>query len=211
MKNKKIKSIVVMTIAVFVFAYTLPAVAEEMAQTMPPGMDEEMMAKMKEFSTPGENHQVLDYFVGDWAYTAKFWMSPDAPPEESAGTSSTQWIMDGRFIEQAFVGAFMGSPFNGKMTMGFDNLKKMYVSTWIDDMSTGIMTSEATYDAASQSFTEHGSHSCPIDGTRHFRAIIKIIDKNTYSYITTIIGKDGSETPGMEILYTRNASNSQTL
>ncbi|MGB7291306.1 MAG: DUF1579 family protein, partial [Thermodesulfobacteriota bacterium] len=46
-----------------------------------------MMEKWKEFSTPNEIHKVLDTLVGAWDYTIKWWMSPDAKPEESAGTS----------------------------------------------------------------------------------------------------------------------------
>jgi hypothetical protein len=173
-------------------------------QAMPPGMDEEMMARMKDFSTPNENHRVLDYFVGDWDYTLTMWMAPDVPPEKSSGWSQAKWIMDGHFLEQTFEGEAMGAPFTGRMTLGFDNLKKEYVSTWVDNMSTGIMTSTATYDPAAKTFMEQGSHSCPIDnGTRHFRAVTRIIDENTYSYETFTTAPDGKEYKGMEIIYNK--------
>lgn len=54
-----------------------------------------MMEKWKEFATPNENHRVLDALVGDWDYTVKWWMSPDAKPEVSTGTSEIEWIMGG--------------------------------------------------------------------------------------------------------------------
>lgn len=185
-------------------AGSLPALAAEATdKSMPPGMDEEMMAKMVEFTTPNENHKVLDYFVGNWDFTSSMWMMPASPPETSAGTSESRWIMNGRFLEQTFNGTMMDQPFVGRLTLGFDNIKKEYVSTWVDNMSTAIMTSEATYDADTKTFMENGSHSCPIDGVRHFRAVTKIIDDNTYTYETYVQNKDGSEFKSMEIVYKR--------
>jgi hypothetical protein len=35
----------------------------------------------------------------------------------------------------------MGMPFEGLGYTGYDNVKKQYFGTWIDSMSTGIMTS----------------------------------------------------------------------
>jgi hypothetical protein len=46
------------------------AMAEEQAQKSLP-MDEEMMAKWKEYSTPNENHQALNQIVGSWDYTIR--------------------------------------------------------------------------------------------------------------------------------------------
>ena len=49
--------------------------------------EQEMMAMMMEMAKPGENHKMLESSVGSWSYTVKWWMSPDAPPMESTGTS----------------------------------------------------------------------------------------------------------------------------
>ena len=169
------------------------------------GMDEAMMAKMQEYSLPGEGHQILNYFVGDWEYTMKWWTSPESEPEESTGTGSIISVMDGRFIEQIFEGAFMGQPFTGRGTLGFDNLKKEYVFTWIDNMSTGIMSSTGTYDEVSKTLTETGSHSCPISesGVRSFRGLTKIVDDNAYTYEVFTDDPMGNEFKSMEIMYKR--------
>jgi len=130
-----------------------------------------MMEKWKEFSTPNENHKVLDTLVGDWDYTIKWWMSPDAKPEESKGTSGIEWIMGGRFIEQTVEGTSMGQPFEGMGIMGYDNEKKQYQSVWIDNMGTGVMTGSGSYDPNTKTLTDQGTFSCPAEGEKSFRAV----------------------------------------
>ena len=187
-----------------VFAQDSAPKAAEIPMPAVPGMDEAMMAKMKEYSTPNENHKVLDHFVGSWEYSLKWWKASDAPAEESTGTNEVKWIMDGRFIEQTTIGSIMNQPFEGRGIMGFDNLKKEYTSIWLDNMATGIMISSATYDAATQTFSEKGSFSCPIvNGPMSFRTITRIIDENTHTYEMYMNDKDGEEFKSMEITYQR--------
>ena len=181
--------------------------AKPSAEAMP-GMTEEQMAKMKEFMTPNENHRVLDYFVGNWDYSMKWWMKPDAPPEESTGTSEAKWVLDGRFLEENVHGMSMGQPFEGLMLVGFDNAKKVYNNIWLDNMGTGIMTSTATYDVGGKTFWEKGSHSCPITegGEKNYRAqtVIKDDDHYTYEWFTSAPDDPaGKEFKAMEINYTR--------
>ncbi len=167
-------------------------------------MDEAMMNKMKEFSTPNENHKVLDQLVGQWNLTMKWWMSADATPEQSTGSSETAWILGGRFIEEKVSGQAMNQPFEGRGITGYDNLKKEYQSVWLDNMSTGMMTSTGSYDAATKTLTQNGSFSCPIvNGPRNFRGIIKVVDGNNYMYTMYMTDPNGKEFKSMEINYTR--------
>jgi hypothetical protein len=162
-----------------------------------------MMEKWKEFSTPNENHKVLDTLVGDWDYTIKWWMSPDAKPEESEGTSEIKSIMGGRFIEQAVQGTSMGQPFEGMGIMGYDNEKKQYQSVWIDNMGTGIMTGSGNYDPNTKTLTDQGTFSCPAEGQKSYRGVTKIKDKDNFTYEWYMTGPGGKEFRAMEIVYTR--------
>jgi hypothetical protein len=167
-------------------------------------MTEEMMAKMKEFSTPNDNHQVLEQLVGSWTTSNKFWMEPGAEPQITTGEAETQWIHGGRFIEQEFNGSFMGQPYQGRLFSGYDNLKKEYVNVWIDNMNTGITTSTSTYDPATKTFNEKGKFSCPIEGgDTSYRGVLRIVDENTHVLEHYMTGEDGKEMKGMEITYTR--------
>ena len=192
-------------------AFVSPAFAEDPSakandtktQALPPGMDEAMMAKMKEYGTPNENHQLLQKLVGDWDYTMKWWMAPDGPADESTGTNEIKSILGGRFIEQNVSGTSNGQPFEGRGTMGFDNSKKEYNFVWIDNMGTGMMLSNAAYDPATKTFSEKGSFSCPLKGETSFRGKTKIIDDDTFTYEMYMNDKDGKEFKSMEVDYKR--------
>src|SRR3954451_816584 len=57
---------------------------------------------------PSEGHHALNDTVGTWKYTMRWWAAPNAKPEESKGTSTNKWTLDGRFLEQDVKGTAMG-------------------------------------------------------------------------------------------------------
>src|SRR5205814_10261180 len=92
------------------------------------------------------------------------WMSPDqnAKPQESKGTATRKSAMNGRYATMDVTGKLQMPGEDGKMkdmqfkgmaVEGYDNVKKKFVSSWIDNMGTGIQFSEGTYDPARQTFT----------------------------------------------------------
>lgn len=163
------------------------------------------MAEMMKVTTPNENHKVLEAFVGNWTHTAKFWMEPGADAQESKGTSTSKWIMGGRYLQTEAKGDMMGMPFEGMGLMGYDTMKGSYQGLWLDNMTTGMMTSTAQYDAAAKTLNEMGSFSCPMTGDKNmaFRAVWRMIDADHYSYEMFEKKPDGSEFRGMEIQYSR--------
>lgn len=161
------------------------------------------MEKWKEYATPNENHKVLDAFVGNWDYAVKWWSTPNSEPEISEGTSEVKWIMGGRFLEQTSKGTSMEQPFEGMGITGYDNAKKKYVSTWIDNMGTGIMRSEGEYDASKKTFLEKGTYTQPKIGETPFKGVTKIISDDNFVYELYTKDKDWKEYKAMEIDYTR--------
>ncbi len=166
----------------------------------------EMQARMEEYGTPNENHELLKSMAGNWKTHAQFWMDPQAPAEESDGTSEAKMIMEGRFLEQSFRGTVMGRPFEGRGIIGYDNMRKEYSGIWFDNMATGIMVSSAKYDPAKKTLTEEGSMSCPITNEAHrwYKAVTTFTDPDHYTYESYMKDKDGKEFRGMMITYTRS-------
>lgn len=162
-----------------------------------------MMAKAKEAGTPGAGHEVLKSFEGEWTVTSKSWMKPGDKPQQSAGTSSFSWVLGGRFLKQDFKGNWGGEDFTGLGYVGYDNVKKEYVSAWMDSMSTGIAQAKGQYDAATKTITDQGSFSCPIKGTVNFRSEWKILDKDKFSFSMYMPDPSGKEFRSMEMLYKR--------
>jgi hypothetical protein len=93
---------------------------------------------------------------GTWMAKVKSWMSPGAPPMENDGTSESKMALGGRFLEERVQSSFMGQPFSGIGYTGYDNVKKKYVSTWMDNMGTMIMVMEGTTDPAGNVITSTG-------------------------------------------------------
>src|ERR1700722_13416381 len=135
-------------LTVFLLAGTLvlPSFAEDSSPQKSADKPDEsqMMAKMMELAKPGRNHKVLENMVGAWTYKVKFWVSSDTntPPMESVGTTRTKSTMGGRYFISEHKGKMqMPGPdgqlqdteFNGMAVEGYDNVKKKFVSSWIDN------------------------------------------------------------------------------
>jgi hypothetical protein len=171
----------------------------------------EEMKQMMELAKLNENHKLLASLAGTWSYTVKMWMDPNGKPSESTGTAVRKSVMDGRYLTGDYSGKFKMPGADGKMTdMNFqgmsmdayDNVKKKFVSGWVDNMGTGIMISEGTYDAATKTFTYTGEYEMMPGMKSKVREVIKTPDKNhmTMEYYED---RGQGETKSMEINYTR--------
>lgn len=178
--------------------------AAEPKQDKPQGAPQmsgpEMEAMMKAM-TPGEQHKQLAQMAGDWTFTQKFWMAPGQPPGESSGTMHAETMMGGRYVEHHWKGSFMGQPFEGRGTDAYDNVTEQYVSSWIDNMGTGIMTQTGTCEDGGKKCTYSGSVSDPMTGgPTTMRSVITWKDNDTFT--NEMYGKDpasGQEMKMMEI------------
>ena len=163
------------------------------------------MKAWMEYATPGEPHKMLAKFNGTWTGEVTMWMSPDAPPTSSTSTMTNKMVMDGRYQLSEFKGSFMGQPFTGMSTTAYDNAKKVFISTWIDNMGTGIMKMEGPWDEASKTMTLSGKMMDPSTGREcNMRETFKIVDDNTQ--IMEMYGPDpktGKEFKTMTIKLTK--------
>lgn len=173
--------------------------------------DPATMAKMMALAQPGEQHKLLAPLVGNWDYTSKMWMAPGMPPMEAKGKVVREAVLGGRYFI-AHASSPMEMPgadgkmekfdFKGMSVDGYDNVKEKFVSTWIDNMGTGIMVSQGTYDPASKTFTYHGTMEMLPGMKSEMRETIKIVDADhhTFSFYET---RGGKEALTMELNYTR--------
>jgi len=167
-------------------------------------MDPQAMMEMyQKLATPGEPHKLFASLAGSWTTKTKEWMEPGKPPTESTGTAEMKMLLDGRFLQQEFTSQMMGQPFSGIGIDGYDNLRKRYVTTWIDTMGTGIFQMEGTASADGKTITLKGRHDEPGGGQMTHRAVWKIVDSNTQSFDMYGTHKQGKELKMLEIAYTR--------
>jgi hypothetical protein len=159
-----------------------------------------------EYMTPGKYHEMMAKSVGEWKTVTKWWMDPSAEPMVSEGTAVNEMIMGGRYLKSTHSGTMMGQPFEGIMIEGYDNTKKEFVSTWIDNMGTGIMFSTGKFDEPTQSLTFEGSMVDPMTGSDvKYKETVKIIDQNKHVMEMYDVSK-GTEIKMLEIEFTRKQS-----
>jgi hypothetical protein len=158
---------------------------------------------MEVAGTPGSAHKALEPLVGSWNVEVKQWMSPDAPPTTTKGTSKATWAMGGRFVQEEFKGEFMGKPFRGLSFTGYDNTKQRYNNVWMDDMHTAIFTSEGEGENGGKVVTLEGSYDCPLTGEKNkaMKQVIRVISRDKHVLEMYDPGKGNART--MEITYTR--------
>jgi hypothetical protein len=196
---------------------TSPASAARPASAAPAAgqpNEAEMMKQMMELSKLNENHKLLASLAGNWTYNIRFWMNPDpsAKPQESKGNASTKPVMGGRYFVMDVSGKMQMPGPDGKMKDvefkgmgidGYDNVKKKFVSSWIDNMGTGIEFSEGTYDPATKTFT-YASEMEAVPGMKtKVREVLKIADNDHHTFEWYEDRGKGQEAKTMEISYTR--------
>jgi hypothetical protein len=160
---------------------------------------EEMLAATE----PGEEHKKLAQLVGTYEHTVTWWMNPSEPPQVMKGMNENSLSFDGRFLLQKNKGGTKEMPFEGLGITGFDNIKKQFVSLWIDNTSTGVMNAAGIFDPSSNTLIEKGTMSDPMTGNpeQPFRAVWNLGDGSSYGYEMFITDSKGQETKVMQISY----------
>src|SRR6185295_10465864 len=195
---------VVLSLLALLLAIAVPVMAQDKPQEGAPAMGGADMEAMMKAMSPGEPQKRLARLAGDWTFTSKMWMAPGAAPAESGGTMHGEVLFGGRYVEHHWKGNFMGMPFEGRGTDAYDNVAKMYVSSWIDNMGTGIMYSTGTCDDAGKVCTHSGDMWDPMTGQKTTsKSTITWKDDNTFTLEMFGKGPSGQEMKMMEITATR--------
>jgi hypothetical protein len=172
-----------------------------------------MMKQMMEMGKLNENHKILSGLEGSWSYKVKFWMNgdPTSKPQESMGTAVRKSIMGGRFSVMDVTGKMKMPGMDGKMKDvefkgqgldGYDNAKKKFVSTWVDNMGTGILMSQGDYDPTTKSINYTGEYEMAPGMKQQVREVVKMTDKDHMTF-EWYENRGGQEVKTMEINYTR--------
>jgi len=183
----------------------LPVLAQDKPkEPAAPAMDHAAEEAMMKAMMPGEQHKRLARMAGDWTFTNKMWMAPGQPPMDSTGTMHAETVLGGRYVQTTWTGNMMGMPFEGHGTEGYDNLAKKYVSTWVDNMGTGIMMAEGACEEGGKKCTTTGTSSDPsTGGTMTMKSVLSWVDDNNFKNEMYAPGPDGKEAKMMAIAYTR--------
>ena len=167
------------------------------------GQTEAETKAWQEFMTPGDMHKNLALSAGNWKAEITIWMAPGSQPTTSMATAKGEMTMGGRYLQSTYTGEFMGMPFEGTSTTAYDNGKKMFVSTWIDNMGTGVMITEGKWNPAKKAIEMKGKQTDPMTGKD-----VKVRETFTFNddgtqLLEMWMEHKGKEFKGMEIRYTK--------
>jgi hypothetical protein len=130
---------------------------------LPPGWTAEDMQAMQAAATPGKMQEYLARDAGTWRGKTTMIMYPGAEPATSECTSTVTPIMDGRYVKVEMAGEMPGmGAFTGFGIAGFDNVSQKFVSTWIDNQSTGIGYGTGELSPDGKTLTWEFNFNCPI-------------------------------------------------
>lgn len=159
-----------------------------------------------ELPTPGPQHAWLQQLVGEWKSTGEM-IVPGQPTVTTEGTETVRAI-GGFWIQAENRGDFMGTPFTGLLTLGYDSKREQYVGSWIDSFNDYLWTYEGSVDEAGKALTletEGPCHAGPAE-TARFREVLDIRSPDHYVFTSSMQGEDGSWTTFMRIVYRRIAT-----
>lgn len=146
----------------------------------------------------GPEHKVLAALDGTWDATVS------VMGQESKGVMTIKLAMNGLWLIEDYEGDMMGQNFAGHGLIGYDPAKKMYVSTWIDGMTTNLSISEGTYDKEKKELVLSQEAPDPMSGKMvTMKQTTRFKDRDHWSFHMSMPGPDGADMEMMSIEYAR--------
>lgn len=115
------------------------------------------------YMNPGEVHQLLNQYQGEFNLTLKMIGGPD--PVEFPLKSDNQMVMGGRFLQFNQSGSFGGMDYESITTVGFNTVDKTMSLTTITNMGTGTLALVGKWDEATKSANLKGQLTNPVTKT----------------------------------------------
>jgi hypothetical protein len=204
MEVRMTRTILKAALSTLALAAALPALAQDAMPEMTP----EQKAMMEAFvaaGTPGDPHAALARMAGTYDMTIRSWEAPGAPPTVEQGTATRTMILGGRVMVEDAQSTMHGQPFTGQGLHGYDNVSGKHWATWTDTMSTGLMVSTGSCDAAG-TCTFTGTWNDPVTkGPVTARMTSRWTAPDTEVFEMFAPGPDGKEMQMMEITYRKRA------
>jgi hypothetical protein len=163
-------------------------------------------AVAQEPSKPLPEHKILASDEGTWDATIRMYAGgPDAEPSVSKGSEVNEVLPGGLWVLSKFEGEFGGMKFHGRGQFGFDPVKKKYVGTWLDSMSTVLSVLEGDYDAKTKTMTYVGDGYDPEHKAKFSQKMVTTTKDDGTRVFTLYMKFEGqpAEAKFMEITYTK--------
>lgn len=155
---------------------------------------------------PLPEHKIVAAAEGTWDATIRMYAAgPDAEPAVSKGSEVNEVVPGGLWLLSKFDGDFGGMKFQGRGQFGYDPVKKKYVGTWIDSLSTVLSVLEGEYDAKTKTMTYVGEGYDPAQKAKFTQKMVTTTKDDGSRVFTLYMKFEGqpAEVKFMEITYTK--------
>ncbi|CAE7262685.1 mscS [Symbiodinium necroappetens] len=186
------------------------------AFSMPSGMSPEelasdpeamaaMMAEWQAMNAPGDHHELLTYFTGEWTTETTMWVDKNQPPMVTEGTASAEMVIGGRFVHMEWTTPMMGVDMTGEGYIGHDNVSGRYQSMWMDSGTTAMRFLEGHSNRDGSEIAFYGKMDEPqLDiRDRVVAYVFRLIDADTYEMDVRDLHVGSDDNTVVKITFTR--------
>lgn len=178
-----------------------PAAAQEPEDTAAVRMRERVRAA----TTPGERHEVLNHFVGDWDVELTLAV-PGVPEQRASGRATYEWLIPGRWIALRLTDELLGEPHVSFAIIGYDNFAKSYIIAGVSSFDTALNVSRGpVVDPEGRVIVTYGRQDDYTTGVLHkpYKIVTRIIDEDYHVVETWDMGMGAEGARVLEYRYTR--------
>ena len=205
-KSKKRSVLFLASLSLVVSAGTLVA-ATLMQQSDPDGMQEKMQKAMEAYSTPGKGQKFLALRDGDWNWIWTMWMGPNGQTMSAKGEVDMDIEFGGRYLVSEIEGSIIGQPgkFKALNIVGYNNARKVFVSSMLSSEITGIDSGVGTPNADWTQIDWVQQETNPMTGkVEEYRAVEKIEGQDKFTITEYRKGPGGKEYKSVHLVFTRD-------
>ncbi len=174
----------------------------------PDSLDQQaMMAQYMKLAEPGDEHELLATYVGEWKLSSKYWAKPGAEPINDTGSAVNEMILGGRFLKTKATSGSGMSRMESMSIMGFDQRYDEFTVVGFDTWGTYFVTAAGNRNE-SGAIIMSGEDADPVFGFKQvYDIVFRPVSKD--EYITEVIFKNKELTGGadsfkmVEITYRR--------
>ena len=171
--------------------------------TLAAGKEEKKEAESFVLPKPGPEHEGLKIEEGVWDATIEMKETPESAPVVSRGLETNTMTCGGLWILYNFTGQLGPGLFQGHGVIGYDPVKKKYVGTWVDSMSTSISPLEGTYDKDLKTLTFLSEVRDPAGKLEKRKSVTELKDRDLRVWTAYFKDSAGKEFPWLRITYKR--------
>ena len=115
----------------------------------------EMMKLFAKYTKVGEEHRLLERFIGEWDAESSMIMGDQR--STTKGSATFRWKVEGRWIESEVRSEMMGFPVVSHGWLGYDRFKMSYVMTSITSFDTAMNEAEGDLTPDGKALVMYGT------------------------------------------------------